>query len=101
VDRENATLYALNGDNGAVVWSLPVPDTEKLNLKPVVIDDGVIYYDYPHGLYIIEQAAASSGGAALRTRRTGNPVSPRGNAGYRGHAEKADILNVSVLNSPP
>ena len=51
-DMDNQILYALNGDTGETIWTMPIPDR---SFKPIVISDGIIYYDHPNGLLAIEQ----------------------------------------------
>jgi len=55
IDRDNAVLYALDGWTGNTVWSVDVPPATLINLKPLVVDDRVVYYDYPHGVFVLEQ----------------------------------------------
>ncbi|MBC8231394.1 hypothetical protein H8E77_17720 [bacterium] len=58
-DMENMLLYALDGDTGEPIWTMPVPG-EHLIAKIMVVDDGVVYYDYSYGLYAIEQSGANA-----------------------------------------
>ena len=57
VDMDNLILYALNGDTGEPIWTMPIPPGSK-NIKPMIAADDVIYYDYPGGLLAIEQNGA-------------------------------------------
>jgi len=58
-DMENLLFYALDGDTGEPIWTMPVPG-EHMIAKIMVVDDGVVYYDYSNGLYAIEQSGSGA-----------------------------------------
>jgi len=51
---DNLILYALNGDTGEPIWTMPIPASNG-NIKPMIAVNDVVYYDYPSGLLAIEQ----------------------------------------------
>ena len=53
-DMDNLLFYALDGDTGEPIWTMPLPGEHAIE-KIMVVADGVVYYDYSYGLYAIEQ----------------------------------------------
>ena len=66
-DMDNLILYALNGDTGETIWTMPIPPGK--SIKPLIIANDVVYYDYPGGLYAIEQNGLRAPSLAKETKK--------------------------------
>ena len=66
-DMDNLILYALNGDTGEPIWTMPIPASNG-NIKPMIAVNDVVYYDYPSGLLAIEQNGVRAPSLATETK---------------------------------